>query len=170
VQMTLVTYFMSYLNLELGYGLVAAGLIYSSAHAAGIVGRILWGAVADRWLSPRAVLGALGVMMSLSIFASSFFSASLPLAAVVLVSVFFGASAVGWNGVYLAEVARLAPAGQVGAITGGTQFFTFFGAVVAPPLFGFAVGLVGGYANAYLAVSFVPGLLGLYLLAPARRN
>src|SRR5450759_5195012 len=47
-QLALFTYFVSYLNLELGYGLVAAGLIYSSAHAAGIVGRITWGAVADR--------------------------------------------------------------------------------------------------------------------------
>ena len=65
-QLALIAYFVSYLNLELGYGLVAAGLIYSSAHAAGIVGRIVWGAVADRWLSPRRMLGLLGVMMAFS--------------------------------------------------------------------------------------------------------
>ena len=170
VQLALITYFVSYLNLELGYGLVAAGLIYSSAHAAGIAGRILWGTVADRWLSPRPTLGLLGVMMGLSGVGVACFSADWPLAAVLLASALFGASAVGWNGVYLAEVARLAPPGQVGAITGGTQFITFLGALSAPPLFGFIVGIAGGYARAYLVFCLLPALAGLYLLARRRRS
>ena len=169
-QLALIAYFVSYLNLELGYGLVAAGLIYSSAHAAGIVGRITWGAVADRWLSPRSMLGLLGVMMALSGMGVAGFSADWPLSAVILVSALFGASAVGWNGVYLAEVARLAPPGQVGAITGGTQFFTFIGALAAPPLFGFVVGLAGSYGKAYLVFCLLPALAGLRLLLPARRS
>jgi MFS family permease len=168
-QLALIVYFVSYLNLELGYGLVAAGLIYSSANAAGIVGRIVWGAVADRWLSPRSMLGLLGVMMALSGMGVAGFSADWPLSAVILVSALFGTSAVGWNGVYLAEVARLAPPGQVGAITGGTQFFTFIGALAAPPLFGFVVGLVGSYGNAYLVFCLLPALAGLRLLLGARR-
>ncbi len=169
VQLALITYFVSYLNLELGFGLVAAGLIYSSAHAAGIVGRIAWGAVADRLLSPRATLGLLGVTMALSGAAVAGFSADWPLAALILSSMLFGASAVGWNGVYLAEVARLAPRGQVGAITGGTQFLTFIGALAAPPLFGIVVVLAGGYARAYLVLCLLPALAGAYLLARARR-
>ncbi|HEY5291994.1 MAG TPA: MFS transporter [Burkholderiales bacterium] len=169
-QIALIAYFVSYLNLELGYGLVAAGLIYSSAHAAGIVGRILWGAVADRWLSPRRMLGMLGVMMAFAGVGVAGFSADWPLPAVILVSALFGASAVGWNGVYLAEVARLAPPGQVGAITGGTQFFTFIGALVAPPVFGFAVGLGGGYGTAYLVFCLLPALAGLRLLSSGRRS
>jgi nitrate/nitrite transporter NarK len=163
-QLALIVYFVSYLNLQLGYGLVAAGLIYSSAHAAGIVGRIVWGAVADRWLSPRTMLGLLGVTMAISGAGVAGFGAHWPLAAVVLVSVLFGASAVGWNGVYLAEVARLAPPGRVGAVTGGTQFFTFIGALAAPPLFGFVVGLSGNYGKAYLAFCLLPALAGLRLL------
>ena len=168
-QLALIVYFVSYLNLELGYGLVAAGLIYSSAHAAGIVGRIAWGAVADRWLSPRSMLGLLGVMMSLSGVGVACFSAAWPLPAVILVSALFGASAVGWNGVYLAEVARRAPPGRVGAITGGTQFFTFIGALAAPPIFGIAVGLAGSYGRAYLVFCVLPALAGLRLLSSARR-
>lgn len=169
-QLALIVYFVSYLNLELGYGLVAAGLIYSSAHAAGIVGRIVWGAVADRWLSPRRMLGLLGVMMALSGVGVAGFSADWPLSAVILVSVLFGGSAVGWNGVYLAEVARLAPPGQVGAITGGTQFFTFIGALAAPPLFGLVVGLAGSYGKAYLVFCLPPALAGLRLLFFARQT
>ena len=169
-QITLITYLVSYLNLELGYSLVAAGLVYSSAHAAGIIGRIVWGAVADRCLSPRRTLGALGVMMALSGVGVACFGADWPLPAVILVSALFGASAVGWNGVYLAEVARLAPPGWVGATTGGTMFLTFIGALVAPPLFGLVVGLAGGYGRAYLLFCLLPGLAGAYLLARAHRR
>lgn len=168
-QLALIAYFVSFLNLELGYGLVVAGLIYSSAHAAGVAGRIAWGAVTDRWLSPRVMLGLLGVMMALSGMGVAGFSAEWPLPAVILVSALFGASAVGWNGVYLAEVARLAPPGQVGAITGGTQFFTFIGALAAPPLFGFVVGVAGSYGKAYLAFCLLPALAGLRLLLNTRR-
>jgi MFS family permease len=168
VQLAMFTYFVSYLNLEVGYGLVAAGLVYSSAHAAGIAGRIAWGAVADRWISPRRTLGLLGVIMALSGLAVASFNADWPLSVVILASVLFGASAVGWNGVYLAEVARLAPPGQVGAITGGTQFVTFIGALTAPPLFGFVIGLAGGYGKAFLAFCLLPALAGIYLLASGR--
>lgn len=169
-QLALIAYFVSYLNLELGYGLVAAGLIYSSAHAAGIVGRITWGALADRWLSPRSMLGLLGLMMALAGIGVAGFSAAWPLPAVIAVSALFGASAVGWNGVYLAEVARRAPPGQVGAITGGTQFFTFIGALAAPPLFGMVAGLAGNYGKAYLVFCVLPALAGLRLLLSARRS
>jgi len=166
-QLSLIAYFVSYLNLELGYGLVAAGLIYSAAHVAGIVGRIAWGAVADRWLSPRSMLGLLGLMMALSGVGVASLSADWPLPLVIFLSALFGASAVGWNGVYLAEVARRAPSGQVGALTGGTQFFTFIGALSAPPLFGFVAGLAGGYGKAYLAFCLLPALAGLRLLLGA---
>jgi MFS family permease len=169
-QLALIAYFVSYLNLELGYGLVAAGLIYSSAHVAGIVGRIVWGAVADRWLSSRRMLGLLGVVMAFSGIGVAGFSVDWPLPAVILVSILFGASAVGWNGVYLAEVARVAPAGQVGAITGGTQFFTFIGALAAPPLFGLVVGLSGSYGKAYLVFCLPPALAGLRLLFFGRQT
>ena len=44
----------------------------------------------------------------------------------------FGASAVGWDGVYLAEVARQAPPSQASVVTGGTLFITFRGVVLGP--------------------------------------
>ena len=62
VQLVFITYFVSYLALGLGYSLVTAGLVYACAHGAGIVGRIAWGAVADRWLEPRTTLAVLGLI------------------------------------------------------------------------------------------------------------
>ena len=82
----------------------------------------------------------------------------------------FGATAVGWNGVWLAEIARLAPSGRTSEATGGCLFFTFLGVVITPPSFNVVLHLTGGYPVAY-AVFAVPALaVGGWLLAriPAR--
>ncbi|MCX7893916.1 MAG: MFS transporter, partial [Burkholderiales bacterium] len=173
VQLGLFTYLVSFLNLEIGYTLVAAGLVFAVAQAAGIVGRILWGALADRLLGARVMLGLLGITMSACGLAAAAAGPAWPLAAVAAMSALFGASAVGWNGVYLAEVARRAPAGAVGAATGGTQFFTFLGALAGPPLFGLVAAATGRYAWGYAAFSALPAAMGAWLLlvrraAPAR--
>jgi hypothetical protein len=79
------------------------------------------------------------------------------------VTVLYGASAVGWNGVFLAEVARSAPAGQVGTATGGTQFFTFGGAMLGPPVFTALVSATGSYAWAFAFFAIVPLAIALRL-------
>jgi hypothetical protein len=100
--------------------------------------------------------------------AAALFTSAWPLATVIAVSVAYGATAVGWNGVYLAEVARRAPAGDVGTATGGTQFFTFFGALSAPPIFAGIVSLTGSYSLGFAAFGVLPLAVGLRLLLAAR--
>ncbi|MGH8681581.1 MAG: MFS transporter [Burkholderiales bacterium] len=169
VQLVFITYFVSYLNLHLGYSLVTAGLVYALAHGSGIVGRIAWGAVADRWVPPRAMLAALGAVSAACGLLTAAFSSAWPLALVVAVGMLYAASAVGWNGVYLAEVARCAPPGQVGTVTGGTQFFTFGGAVAGPPLFAGAVSATGSYAWAFALFAIPPLLVAARLAGRAPR-
>ena len=76
----------------------------------------------------------------------------------------FGACAVGWNGVYLAEVARQAPPGMAGLATGGTLVFTFLGVVLGPPLFGALSGAFGSYRAGFavLAVPLALSAAGLW--------
>jgi len=168
VQLAFITYFVSFLSLELGLTLVAAGLIYAVAHAASIVGRIAWGVVADRVLSPRTVLSTLGLVSGLCGILTAVAAPTWPTMALVSVSALYGASAVGWNGVYLAEVARSAPEGQVGPATGGTQFFTFSGALSGPPLFALLVWLTDGYRAGFVCFAVLPLLAGVWLLLSAR--
>jgi MFS family permease len=172
VQLVFITYFVSYLKLDLGYSLVTAGLVYALAHGSGIVGRIVWGAVADRWVRPRVMLAALGAVSAACGLLTAAFSSAWPLAAVVAVAMVYAASAVGWNGVYLAEVARCAPPGQVGTATGGTQFLTFGGAVAGPPLFAAAVSATGSYAWAFALFAIPPVVVAARLAsgAPAPRR
>jgi len=131
---------------------------------ASIGGRLLWGLLADRVFRRRTMLGLLGLGMGLSAIATLASDPGWPQWALFVFASVFGATAVGWNGVYLAEVARLAPAGRVGEATGGCLFFTFLGVVVTPPAFNAALALSANYAAAY-AVFGVPALVvGTWLL------
>ncbi len=91
-----------------------------------------------------------------------------PWVAVTLVCAAFGATAIGWNGVFLAEVAREAPAGKAGEATGGTLFFTYFGVLVGPPLFAAMVESGASYPTAYAVVGMPTLVCGLWLLLHAR--
>jgi MFS family permease len=163
VQLSLTTYLVTFLHDDLSYGLVAAGLALSVTQMGGIGGRIAWGYVADRWLGARRMLLLLASMMALGALASAFLTTDTPQAAVVAILVAFGASAIGWNGVYLAEVARRAPAGMASMATGGTLAFTFLGVVVGPPMFGALSGLFGSYRAGFVGLMVMASVSGMVL-------
>ncbi len=152
VQMSLTTYLVTFLHTELAYGLVAAGLVLSFSQMGGVTGRILWGLVADRWLGAFRTLVLLAGLMALCALATALFTPQVSRALVIAVLVVFGASAIGWNGVYLAEVARRAPAGQASMATGGTLAFTFTGGLIGPSMFGGLSSLFGAYRTGFLAL------------------
>jgi MFS family permease len=168
VQMSFTTYLVSYLKIDLAYSLVAAGLIFSAAQISGVLGRVIWGAVADRVLDPRRVLAILGLTMALCGAAAASFTHLWPLGAVLAICVLYGATAVGWNGVFLAEVARLAPEGRVAIVTGGTQFFTFAGVVIGPSLFGAIASATGSYGTGFALIAALPLLASVALSVRGR--
>ena len=163
IQLSLTTYLVTYLHESVGYSLVAAGLALSVAQGAGVAGRIGWGWVADRWLDARRTLILLSGLMVLGCAAVAALSAAMPLPLVLGALLLFGASAIGWNGVYLSEVARQAPPGMASVATGGTLFITFSGVVTGPALFGVLASLSGGYRLAY-AMLALPALACALLL------
>jgi MFS family permease len=167
LQLCLTTYLVTYLTNKLGYTLVEAGLMLAVATTAGIVGRIAWGAVADRSGRPAAVLGFVGLAMAAAAGTMAISSPEWPRAAMIVLCAAFGGTAIGWNGVYLAEVAREAPQGKTVEATGGALFFTFFGVLITPPLFAAIVEGGGSYGTAFAVVAAPTLLCGLWLLARA---
>jgi len=164
VQITLVAYLVTFLTESFAMTLVLAGMVMAASQVASVVGRVLWGVVADRLLTRRVMLGLLGMGMGFSALVTLAASPAWPMPLLFLFAIAFGATAVGWNGVFLAEVAHIAPSGQTSQYTGGCMFFTFLGVVVSPPLFSLALSFGGSYAGAY-AVFGVPALLaGTWLL------
>ena len=168
IQISFVTYLVSYLKIELGYSLLAAGLVFSTSQVFGAVGRVVWGAVADHVFAPRAVLAALGLVMALCGVALALLTPEWSRGAVLAVCALYGATAVGWNGVFLAEVARLAPEGRVAILTGGTQFFTFGGVLLGPPLFGAIASATGSYGAGFVAAAVLPLFAVAGMIAGAR--
>jgi MFS family permease len=164
VQITLVSYLVTFLTESFAMSLVLAGLVMAASQVASVLGRIAWGIVADRLLKRRTMLGLLGLGMGLSALATLAATPAWPDWLLFAFAAAFGATAVGWNGVYLAEVAHLAPPGQIGAATGGCLFFTFLGVVVAPPLFHLVLSLAGSYATAYAAFGAASLAIGARLL------
>jgi len=163
IQLCFSAYVVTFLNERIGLALVAAGAIMAAAQVAGIAARILWGWVADRFVAARALLLALGLAMGVAGAATGFITPGWPVAAIVAVTMLLGASALGWNGVYLAEVAHLAPAGAAGAATGGALSLTFLGVVIGPPLFGAVVAASGSYRPAFLAAALTAARAALIL-------
>ncbi|QGZ30966.1 MFS transporter [Stutzerimonas stutzeri] len=169
MQLCLTTYLVTYLTHEYGLPLTTAGLVLAITQGAGMVGRLFWGWIADRWLAPRRLLPLLALAMGLAAGLTAAFDADWPLAVVMLVSALFGATAIGWNGVYLAEVARLAPPGTAGLYTGGTLFFTYFGVVAGPPVFALIAEASGSLASGYATFAVLLLAIGLLLGHFARR-
>ena len=168
VQITLVAYLVTFLTESFALSLVLAGMVMAASQLTSVVGRIAWGIVADRVATRRATLGMLGVGMGLTALTALWAGPQWPLWALFVFAMALGATAVGWNGVFLAELTRLAPKDRVGDVTGGCSFFTFLGVVLTPPLFHLAFSLTGSYGVTY-AVFGVPALaVGVALLATAR--
>lgn len=152
MQLSLFAFFVTYLVEHVGLDLVTAGLLFSVMQGAGFVGRVGWGWVSDRGISARPLLAGLGAGTIASTAATIAFSDAWPLAGLAAASAALGFTAVGWNGIYLAEVSRAVPMGKVGLATGGALMFTFVGVVLGPSTFGAIVATTGSYTAAFIAI------------------
>ena len=152
MQLSLFAFLVTYLVEQVGLDLVTAGLLFAVMQGAGLVGRVGWGWVTDRWIGARPLLAALGAGTIASTAAAIAFSDTWPLAGLAAGCAALGLTAVGWNGVYLAEVARAVPIDKVGPATGGIMMFTFVGVVLGPTAFGAIVATTGSYAAAFIAI------------------
>lgn len=164
VQLSLSTFLTTMLVSDLRWSLVEAGMLLSSVQVAGVLGRLLVGTLADRWLGGLRTLMALGVATALLALVTGLLGPSWPAALVFAVLVPFGAAALGWNGVYLAELAHAAEPAQIPRVTGASLFFTYGGVLFGPPTFAALHGLVGSYTATY-ALAAAPAVLGVWLLA-----
>lgn len=155
MQLCLASYLVVFLVEKANLSVLNAGAALSTAMLAGIVGRVLWGIAADYFASARAVLALLGAVMAACAASVALITPAWPFGAVLALCAVYGATAVGWNGVYIAEVARIAPGGKVAIATGASLAFTFFGVVVGPFFFWLIVTFTGSYAAAFGSAALV---------------
>jgi MFS family permease len=163
-QVSLTTFLLPYLTGHMTLSLISAGVIFSAAQGAGVAGRILWGHLADRRVAPPIMLGGLALAGAGASIVAAIIEPSSGLVALMCLFMLYGAVAIGWNGVFLAAVAREAPSGCAGMATGGSLAITFFGAVIGAPAFGLLTQWSGSYGMGFIAFSGISALCGVALI------
>jgi hypothetical protein len=94
----------------------------------------------------------------------SLFTAAWPVGAIAAVVILLGATASGWNGVFLAEIIRDVRPAEVGLATSGSMMFAYTGTVLGPSLFGGLASSVG-FSKAFLVMGtavLLGGILGAF--------
>ena len=164
MQMMFVSFFVVYLTQHAGLTLIEAGGAMAAGMVAGVLARVLWGVVADRLIEPRTLLAWLGLGASAATVTVAMITANWPLLAVYAAGIAMGTTSVAWNGVYLSEVARIAPRGDIGTATSASLMFNFGGVVLFPSLCWGMIGATGGYTAMFLIMAALNALTALLLL------
>ena len=166
-QMSLLTYLVVYLIHDRGFSITAAAAYFALAQIAGVVGRVLWGVVSDRFLSGsrrRALLlsagsGALGGL-ALAILPSG---VGFPVVVIAILVCALGA--VGWNGVQISFLTELARPGSEGRAVGLGLMIQQPGIVIGPFLFGLVIDATGSFRPAWLLLGAFLGIAALVTAA-----
>ena len=159
VQLSLTGFLVTYLVAEIELSLLVAGSVLAATHAAGAAGRLAWGWLADRIRSGTLALIANGAVALAGALATAAIVAGWPVWAIAAATSIFGFSAIGWNGVFMAVIARQSAPHEVGIATGGTLSITFAGVIVGPSAFAALHDQAGlSYSAGYALLALVTAL------------
>lgn len=157
-QVSMNSFMVTWLVNEHNITLTEAGFFAACMQATGLFARPLWGWVASGSFTCTKVLSVLGFCMSFCGITLGICGSSLPVTLLPCVLVIYGFSASGWNGVYLAEIARKSPTNSVGIYTAVATMPLYIGLILGPIFFSL-IASAFGYAFAWIALG-VCGFLG----------
>ena len=141
----------------------------ATKHLQGVVGRIAWSMLADVIGRGAGILMVIGLGSAALSMVLATATSAWPDWLLLAIVFGFGFCLVGWNGLWLAEVARSARPDEVSLATGGVLAFTFSGIVLGPAAFATIYRGVGSYALTYGIFSVVT-LVGVVALVWTLRN
>jgi MFS family permease len=136
------------------WGRTQAGWLIAGLGLVGLVGRIVWPRIAERWLGHGRTLVILAIESSIA-------AVLLALAAggvlsdwvLILAALLLGAGVVAWNAVGMLAVMDFSPHHLVGRSTGLVLMGFLLGLAVGAPLMGLSVDLLGSYAPGWFGVA-----------------
>ena len=172
VQLALMTFAVTMLFEDVKFDLVLAGVGLAVIQIAGVAGRLGWGVIADRNGDGRKTLLFAQSLSVVAAVATAFLSDSMPLVAVFGILFLFGMSAVGWNGVFMAEIGRLAPEGKISSATGGVLVPTFIGVMMGPLVFSAIHEVTATYTMSFAILTLVTmmGMLPILMMRGSRQK
>ncbi len=144
--------------------LILAGGIYSTMQLGGLVSRVVWGWIGDRFERPRVVLALLGMSGGVATLGIAAIDPGWSYLAVHAICLGAGITASGWNGLYMAELSRSTPSDQVGDTIGTAMLFTYTGLVVGSTLCTTLILVSESYQTAYTTMGALSIVAGLWVL------
>ena len=165
-----VAFLVTYLVADLRLSLTAAGLVFAVMMATGVFGRILLGFVSDRLGSGILTLRLVALTSAATSLALALTGPAWPLWALALLAGVGGVTVSSWNGVQIAEVARLAPRHLVGETAAGSTVLIFIGYIVGPSAFAALVSATGRFDLAFTVVAAATAAALLGLMGPGGRT
>lgn len=169
VQICLSTFTVVFFAEEVGFGLIEAGIVLTASQVGGVAGRVFWGWLADMTRSCFAVLAVLAAVMLAACVLAYFITPRWAIYSACALFFVIGSTASGWNGAFLAEVARLAPRPAISRMTGGSLAYVNVCKMVGPIVFTNVYLTSGSYALTF-ALLAVPAGVGLACVLSARRG
>lgn len=164
MQTCLAAFLVALLVEDAGFDLVSAGIAMSIAQACGMAGRVLWGAAGGTLVDGARLFGLLALAMTALAGGTLLLSPEVPRQAVYAFAAVFGATATGWGGLYIAEVAHRSVPGGASRAAGGASALSFAGCVLGPVAFAWIVAATGRYAFGFLAIGVTTLAAALALL------
>lgn len=162
-QASITAFTATYMVTQHGKTLAQAGHYIAVLLAASTIARIFFGWLADRMGGGLLLLSllALGAATAIVLLVSST-SASpwLVYGCMALV----GATSMGWNGVHMAELARVSPPALIGDVTSGASLFGFVGSICGPLAFAIIVSRTGSFDWPFVLVAGQLAAFGLFAL------
>lgn len=155
VQVCLTTFLVTALVTEGGFSLLEAGAVFSVMQLGGGLGRLAWGWVADSLGNGIAVLGVIGVLMAAAGLGTASITPDWSRPAIYGLFAVYGTTAIGWNGVFHAVLARHSPAGQVSALSGASLFYSSVGLLLGIPAFTALHHVLGNYGQLFGLMALV---------------
>lgn len=152
-----------------GHSLTAAGTVFATMQVAGVIGRLVLGWAADRLgdaTRSLAVHGLVAAALS-AIWVVAGPGAPWPL--LLALAALSGFTAASWNGIFLAEVARVAPPDRVAEASSGAILLCFLGYLIAPSAFAAVVSATGSWVTPFLTACALLAVVSALVAVRRRR-
>lgn len=169
-QVATLTYFMLFLNDELGIPVAIAGFLLALLQVSNIVMRIGWGVISDTIGrgKRKPILFFAGGTTAIVLFIIALLPEGTPTWALAIAAIALGGTATSWVSVHAVLLSELSPPDRVGITIGYASTVSRTGIVVTPPLFGFLADTAGYQTAWFTLVGAI--VLGLLFLAPIRER
>ena len=162
------SYFVTYVTETLDRPLETANYFFSIAMTTAIGARILWGWVGSSLMPARRVIAYLAAVMAVAAAGMGWLKPEISDAIIILIAILYCISAVSWHGLLLAEIARLAPEGQVGPVTGASLACAGAGMMTYPVLYALLVEATGNWSLGFFIAALPAAVMAVKLYRPPR--